>query len=130
MSEFQTGVLVYVPLQLVSFALLSKWWRLAALPAHKRAGTGHKFILTDLKRDLAFQNVECLVLPCVEMGRRSTTGKNNGFKHRIATARFLASCQKTVDVTNDTDGAAFGRSSDCYRVWLFHVAVSVFFELS
>ena len=33
MSEFQLAVLVYVPLQLVSFALLPKWWRLAAIPA-------------------------------------------------------------------------------------------------
>ena len=33
MSEFQLGVLVYVPLQLGSLALLPKWWRLAALPA-------------------------------------------------------------------------------------------------
>ena len=33
MSEFQLAVLVYVPLQLVSFALLPKWWRLAAVPA-------------------------------------------------------------------------------------------------
>ena len=33
MSEFQIGVLVYVPLQLVSFVLLPKWWRLAAVPA-------------------------------------------------------------------------------------------------
>ena len=33
MTEFQLGVLFYVPLQLVSFALLPKWWRLAAIPA-------------------------------------------------------------------------------------------------
>ena len=33
MSEFQLGVLVYVPLQIISFLLLPKWWRLAAIPA-------------------------------------------------------------------------------------------------
>ena len=33
MDEFQLAVLVYVPLQLVSFVLLPKWWRLAAIPA-------------------------------------------------------------------------------------------------
>ena len=33
MNEFQLGVLFYVPLQLVSLALLPKWWRLAAVPA-------------------------------------------------------------------------------------------------
>ena len=33
MNEFQLGVLFYVPLQLVSLALLPKWWRLAAIPA-------------------------------------------------------------------------------------------------
>ena len=33
MSDFQTAVLFYVPLQLASLALLPKWWRLAAIPA-------------------------------------------------------------------------------------------------
>jgi len=33
MSDFQTAVLFYVPLQLASLILLPKWWRLAAIPS-------------------------------------------------------------------------------------------------
>lgn len=33
MSEFHLAILVYVPLQLASFLLLSKWWKFAAAPA-------------------------------------------------------------------------------------------------
>ena len=33
MSDFQTALLFYLPLQLASLALLPKWWRLAAIPA-------------------------------------------------------------------------------------------------
>ena len=33
MSDFQTALLFYLPLQLASITLLPKWWRLAAIPA-------------------------------------------------------------------------------------------------
>src|SRR5207249_2190796 len=79
---------------------------------YEHPGAGNESLFANREGDLAFQNVESLFLPAVDVRRRTAARRHDGFPKSVLAVGVVASCQETVHVTDDGDGAAFGGLSD------------------
>jgi hypothetical protein len=56
--------------------------------------------------DLAFEDVETLLLPAVDVRRRSAARRHEGFPQSVLAVRVFAGRQEAVHVADDGDGAS------------------------
>jgi hypothetical protein len=71
----------------------------------------HDPFLADLEGDLAVEDVETLFLPAVNVRRRPAARRHDGLKHCVFAVRVVAGRQEAINITDDSDSAAFrGRS--------------------
>ena len=64
-------------------------------------------LVADLNRNLAFEYVEAFLFSTVNVKGWTAAGRDDSFAQGILAVRFIASCNKAVDVANDGNGPAF-----------------------
>jgi hypothetical protein len=75
-------------------------------------GFRHDPLADDGEGDLAFQDVEALLLPAVDVRGRTAARRDKSLPQGVLAVGVVAGRQEAVHVTDDGDGAPLGRAVD------------------